>query len=338
MHIKRYTLVSLIFIILVGSYVYAFVTQGSISIDFFGVTLPAFPIAIWVAVPLAVLYIATVLHISFYTMVGSFKLRKYEKDYEKLIDSIVNSYLGNKDVEYTFQTPRYQLLGSLLDHTTLFPDHSMSANTANEKINAAIRIIDDIKNSKVVELKKFSLPITNSLVIQNERNRYKNGDISAEDILSHANKYDRSLCLEAYADFVKTSPFYAIEQYKEFITKESLLEVLARVNADNNTLALSNEELIALIKMVELNSKDYLTLSSALGANMVPDQRIKLFKTLSEEKESAMEGYLFTLFDLERLAPADEILENSQPTEYLNFKAYRALKECNKNFSINLFI
>jgi len=34
MHIKRYTLVSLIFIILVGSYVYAFVTQGSISIDF----------------------------------------------------------------------------------------------------------------------------------------------------------------------------------------------------------------------------------------------------------------------------------------------------------------
>jgi len=38
------------------------------------------------------------------------------------------------------------------------------------------------------------------------------------------------------------------------------------------------------------------------------------------------------------LAPADEILENSQDDEYVNFKAYRALKACNKNFNINLFV
>ena len=70
----------------------------------------------------------------------------------------------------------------------------------------------------------------------------------------------------------------------------------------------------------------------------MPEQRIKLFETLSNEKEEATDAYLFTLFDLEMLAPADEILESSQATEFVHFKAYRALKECNKNFNINLFI
>jgi hypothetical protein len=59
---------------------------------------------------------------------------------------------------------------------------------------------------------------------------------------------------------------------------------------------------------------------------------------LSDENDEAMEAYLYTLFDLEMIAPADAILEISQPDEFLNFKAYRALKENNKHFNINLFI
>ena len=71
---------------------------------------------------------------------------------------------------------------------------------------------------------------------------------------------------------------------------------------------------------------------------MLPEERMKLFESLSDTNEEAMDAYLFTLFDLEMLAPADEILEISQPEEYLNFKAYRALKDCNKHYNINLFI
>jgi hypothetical protein len=35
---------------------------------------------------------------------------------------------------------------------------------------------------------------------------------------------------------------------------------------------------------------------------------------------------------------ADDILDASSAEEYQNFKAYKALKECNKNYSIDLFI
>ncbi len=338
MYIKRYTIAAFMFIILTGWYVYAFITQDSMSLDFFGVPLPSLSIALWVAIPMVLLYLASTFHMAFYSLMGSFKLRKYEKDYDKLIDAIIEAYLGKENRNHIFKTSRYKLLGKLVDNTVLFPSQGLTPDTDNEKINNIIKLINDIKNGEVVELKKYSLPSDNALVIQNERNRYKKGDLSAEDILSNANKYDKSLCIEAYTDYVKTAPLYAIEKYKEFLTKEALFIILSRVNADENTLEVSNESLIALFEELDLDKNDYIQISIALASGMVPEQRIKLFETLSEEKEEAMDAYLYTLFDLEMLAPADEILENSQSNEYLNFKSYRALKECNKQFNINLFI
>lgn len=71
---------------------------------------------------------------------------------------------------------------------------------------------------------------------------------------------------------------------------------------------------------------------------MLPEQRIKLFELLSNEDEAAMEAYLFTLFDLEMLTPAKDILDISQPNEYMSFKAYSSLRDNGKHFDINLFV
>jgi len=156
--------------------------------------------------------------------------------------------------------------------------------------------------------------------------------------VSNADKYDKTLSAEVFADFVKTAPLKTIEKYKSFLTKDALFVILSRVNNGENSLEISNDTLISLFNILELDKKDYIDISSALSLNMVPDQRIKLFETISDAKEEAIDAYLFTLFDLEMLAPADEILENTQADEYLNFKAYRALKECNKNYNIKLFV
>ena len=96
MYIKRYTIAAFIWIALVGWYVYAYVTQTSMSIDFFGIPLPSLSVALWVIVPLVILYLASVAHMTFYSVIGNFKLRKYEKDYEKIIDEIADTYLGKK--------------------------------------------------------------------------------------------------------------------------------------------------------------------------------------------------------------------------------------------------
>jgi len=338
MYIKRYSIGALLLIGLVGWYVFAFITHESMGIDFFGIPLPSLSIAMWIIAPLIVLYLGSVIHMSFYSMLNGFKLRRYEKDYDKLIDSIVEAYLGKKERNHTFKTERYQLLGSLVDNATLFPNQTMVSATSDKKINDVVKHIEDIKRGEVVDLKGYGLLSSNAMVIQNDKNRYKKGEITAEDILSHQVKYDASLCQEIYIDFCKTTALSGIQKYKSFLTKETIFIFLKRINADEFTLEASNESILEILKAVELSQKEFIEVSSILAQGMIPEQRMKLFETLSEENDVAMAAYLYTLFDLELLAPADEILENTQPDEYQNFKAFRALKECNKNFNINLFV
>ena len=335
MQIKRYTLAVLLLIVLVGAFVYTNVTQASMTLDFFGIPLPAFSTAIWVIIPLVILYIASVVHMSFYTLLSTINLRKYEKDYDKMVDAMVEAYLGKIERNHTFKTDRYKLLGSFVDHTTFFSNEAIL--TDNAKINEVVELIDCVKRGEVVELKVYKLKADNALVIQNDRNKYKRDELSAEDILSHNDQYNEGLCKEVYSDFVETSPLYAIEQYKAFMTKETLFKVLARINADEYTLEVSNEALISIFADVGLDKDEYIKVSQALGA-MIPEQRIKLFEILSDDNEEIMDAYLYTLFDLEMLSLASEILSISQSDEYMNFKAYQALKECNKNFNINLFV
>ena len=339
MYIKRYTIASFILMALVGAFVYTYVTTETTTIDFFGVPLPALSIAILVVIPVFILYVASIVHFSFYGFLASMNLRKYEKDYEKIINAIVEAYLGKKSRSYTFKTKRYTLLGTLLENTNLFPIADIVGKTDNEKIDNVLNIIEDIKNGKVVDLKPFDLRIDNDLVIQNERNRYKSGELKAEDILSNSTKYAEELKREVYVDYVKKASISNIEKYKALLTKESLYAVIARVNADDFTLDLSNDDLISLINKLELSLEDFIKLSRIISqSGMIPEQRMKLFETLSDENEDAVAAYLYTLFDLEVLDPVDEILDNSQPNEFQKFKAYRALKGCNKNFSIELFV
>ncbi len=336
MHIKKYTIASFVLIALMG-WIGTF-SEQTITIDMFGIILPSVSVPIIIMVPLVILYIASLLHISFYSIMGSFKLRRYEKDYEQMIDSVVDAFLNKKNRNHVFKTPRYKTLGLLSDNSVIYPDNLDTYLIQNEKIRNVLEAIEDIKNLKVVDMKKFNLVMDNPLIVQNERNKFKSGEVSAEDFLSHSDKYNKELLREIYVEFVQTSPIYAIANYKSNMTKDALFKLLARVNADENTLEVSNEALIGLFETLELDAKDYVSISSALSLGMLPEQRIKLFETISDTKDEAMDAYLFTLFDLEMMAPANVILDISQKDEFINFKAYRALKENHKNFNINLFI
>ena len=337
MQIKRYTIAVSLFAILLGWYVYAFVTQQSFEVELLGIHLPSLPIALLVILPVFLLYLASVLHMSFYSFMGSLSLRKYEKDYEKLLSSIVDALLGKKNRHYEFKTKRYKELGTILDHVSIYTNDKIT-EVDDEKLATVLDIINKMKDGEVVDLRKFSLQPDNELVILNNQNRYIAGELSAEDILAKPAKYAKDLCIKAYADLSKTASLSNIEKYKEFMSKEALLNILSRINAEEGSLEISNESLIELFALLELKEQDFIEASNMLAKNMIPEQRMRLFEMLSEKCEEAVGGYLYTLYDLEVLAPADDILDNSQPDEYIYFKAYRALKECNKNYDISLFV
>jgi hypothetical protein len=341
MYLKRYTVASLILMVFVGWYVYAFVTQGSYAMDFFGIQLPAMSIAVLVVTPLVILYIGSMLHMSFYSFLNTMQQRKQNKDYDKFLDLVCDVYLGKKAGTYNFKTQEYDLLGSLVGGSSVFPNGSIDIKedlNKADKIKPVLEIIESIKNGEIVDLKKYNLEPENLLKIQNDRNRYKSGSLNAEKVLSSKNKYSEALAQEVYIDFVKEAPLYAIESYSQYMTKEALYKILSRVNADENTLEIANDSLIDLVSKLELSQKDYIEMSKALSLHMIPEQRMKLFEMLSEKNEEAMDSYLFTLFDLEMIDLAKEILNISQEDEFLNFKSYLDLKECGKNYNIELFV
>ncbi len=337
MYLKRYTLGTLALMLFVGWYISQFLGYDqSEAISFFGIHLPPLPVAVLVLFPVFVLYVASVLHMTYYSLKSFFKLRNYQKDYTMLVDMIMDELL-NKEHHYHFKTQPYRLLAKVLENTSMTIDDHIEL-TDNEKVNTIMNLLSDIKAGKAVDLKKYNLDATNPLIVQNQKNRMMNLDLSSEEILSKSEKYSQDILQKAYINYVAQAPMYAIEKYQEFMTKDALYIILARINSEENTLEVSNESLLALLDRVELSKSDYLSISKELSIHMIPEQRIKLFETLAEQHEEANDAYFYTLFDLEMIDKAKECLDAVGSEDALKFRAYLALKEAGHNYNINLFV
>ena len=337
MYIKRYSIAAFILMGLVGSFFYINFPNEHFSVTILGITLSSLPLAFWIVISMVFLYLGTLFHMMYYSIVGAFTLRKYRKDSESFEDSIKDALLGRIERHNSYKTDRYSLFGKVVDSASLQVLKSIPS-TGSEKLDETIDIVTKVNAGEHVDLKKYYLSKENPLVQKNDINAYNAGDIAEEKILNNASDYSDALVSLAFTNYAKTAPLNLIEKYKAFLTKPVLFKIVARVNAEENNLDISTTSLIALFNEVELKDEDYINLSATLAAHMLPDERIKLFKNLSDENDVATPAYLYTLFDLEMIAPAEEILENSQSDEYIYFKAYKALKDCHQHFAIDLFI
>lgn len=336
MQLKRYTIASLILMILVAAAVYS-IDNEAISFDLLGLHFPNLPVAFWVVVPLIIMYLASLLHMGVYALVGNFKLRRLNKDHEKMMDALRDALLGVGERNYVYKSEPYKLMGKLVDHSLLMPFDTLRS-IGNEKIDEALQLMRDVKENKKVDIKKFHLPSTTSIAIQNNLNRFERGEIDADSILSRPDSYGEIVCAKAYESYVKTASVGSIMKFKHLFTKASLVDFLQRINASENGIEIANEELVALLVSIKLESNDWIDLSEAMAKNMLPEQRIRLFEMLSEQNDDAMEGYFYTLYDLQMIDTANEILNNTAHNDYLIFKAYRDLKKANKHYDIAIFL
>jgi len=336
MQLKRYTIASFILMLLVGIATYS-IDNESVSFDLMGLHFPNLPVAFWVVVPVALMYFASILHMAFHALLGNLKLRKLTRDNEKMVDALRDALLGVKDRNYVYKSDSYKLMGKVIDNSYLLPLETLK-EVGDEKIDEALQLLRDVKEKKKVDLKPFHLSNSTSLMIQNNLNRLERNEISADEVLSRADTYGDIVCLKAFESYVKSASVGSILKYKQLFTLPSLIDFVQRVNSADNGIEMSNEELISLFKTLKLNSGDYIKLSMAMSKNMLPEQRIRLFETLSESNDEAMEGYFYTLYDLQMIDTANEILNNTSKEDYLIFKAYRDLKRANKHYDIALFL
>jgi hypothetical protein len=336
MNIKRYTIASFILMIFIGWFVHSYISQDIRTIHFFGIDLPAMPVALWIVTPLLLMYFASLLHMGSCSITKMLELRRYRKDFEELTEAIRDALLGKKNRRTSYKTERYSILGNIIDKCDITPTKKLKGSE-NPVIQSALTLIDDIENGEVVDLRKFHIDNDNPLAIKYNTKRYEGGHISAEDILSKPERFSEELAYRAYKDFVLTGSLALITKYKQYMSKEALVTILGRVNAREHTLKIDNDTLFDLIQKVDATEDEYICGSIILAKSMMPEQRIALFERLSNVNDDATAAYIYTLYDLEVVEQANDLLDTLRENEYPQFRAYRALRETNKNFSINLF-
>ncbi len=337
MHIRRYFLAASMLIFVTGWAIYIFITKESTSFEVMGIMLPSLPIAVWVGAAMSILLIATLLHMIFHTLTSSLRLRKFETDYKRLKTSIVDAYLLKNGRSHKFKTERYKLLGKIVDNTKMVPDNSL-AILEDKNIASIVEVINSIDSGNSVELKSYNLATDNELVVKNNLNKFKAGELEPEQILAKKELYTKELREEAYLSLAKVAPVHVIENYRESVSFEALLEIIKRVDAKKYPLSIANETIADLVEHLgELNSLEYLKIAQ-VAIDIKPEQRLAIFERLSSDNSKAIDAYLYTLFDLEMVEKATEILDSSSENEYILFKAFADLKISGKHYDIKTLI
>ncbi len=336
MNIKRYTIAAFLFMIFVGWFVDTNISEDVRSIDFFGLHLPPMPIGMWVVLPLFLLYLASLLHMGSCSISKMMELRRYRKDYNELVEALRDALLGKKNRRSSYRTERYATLGDIIDKSDITPTQRLKGSD-QKTLDEALKFIRDVEDGKAVDLSKFHIESSNPLAIKYHTRRYENGEVIAEDILNKPERFAEELANKAYKDFVLTASLASIRKYQKYMSKDALVSILGRVNAEENSLKIDNEILFELIQKVEITEDEYICGSIILSKTMMPEERIDLFERLSNANDDATAAFIYTLYDLEVIEQANDLLDASPENEYPQFRAYRALKEVNKHFSINLF-
>lgn len=332
MRFKRYTLLSVIFIVLVVAYTHLNI-DTIYTVDFFGYR-ETFPVAIWVVIPAVLLLIASLGHFGFYSLLGSIKRSRLEKDLNKSKSMVKNALLKHSRLE-PVKDERLALLAELLANAKVRLDENFFFK--DEELNEIISMLNRIDAGEYVDLGRFKLPFENEINMKNMANRLDFDPGYAEKILNNCTEPE-ALCLKAFEAYAKTADKKKIERIALKKTKAIVFAMLSRLHAEKNALDFSKDEIVALCKEVELGSDDYVKLAKVLQTTLAPDELLETCYHLQLEIEEAASAYLYVNLELEKNNVAKEYLEQFDQDELSRFRHYMILKENGAKVTLSEFI
>ncbi|WP_201353607.1 hypothetical protein [Hydrogenimonas urashimensis] len=335
MHLKRYTLASIVLIALVGTYIYHMVTKGDYTLNLMGVNV-TLPIAVWVIIPMVLLYLASFLHMLYYGFKAYMRRKRVTKDIEKLADALYWDVLKSPK-KHHYMDKRVKPVGVVLDNGC--DDFTkVDKKLCHERVRDAIDIITAIKHGEVVDIAKLKLDKSNPYAIQNGLNILKHEPQKAEEILRRAESYDPKVVKEAIMIFVEKANEQQLEKYLDFIDKEVLMHMLDTMDERDEKNKVSLVLIEKVLMKIAPSDCDYMILSRKLVKHYTPNELLAFFEKLVGQDEKAFKAYIFTLIEFEMLDRANELLQDTQRGEYLDFKAYLDLRKSGKHYPIDLLL
>ncbi len=334
MRLKRYIFLSLLLMLAVGGLIYL-KTDATYTVEILGIPV-TLPIAVWAVLPMFLMFLASFFHMAYYSFINYMKLKRYKKDYDSLVKSFAQALLREPKTQQ-YRTQEAKNLGHITDKSHLVPQ-SFRIDIKDERLKKPLEYVKDIQNGIYVEIEGFQLSPQNPLLVKNLENRLKKEPTFSGVILKNCHEYPKELCqkaLEVYMDF---SDISKIKEYASVFTFESLLKLIDKAAEKRESLHYQDLLYILQESKMRLGQREYIELAQRIKEVMAPDDRLRFFELLKEKDERSEAGYLYTLLDLEMVDKAREFLETTNEEEFQNFKAYLDLKDCGKNYSLELFI
>lgn len=334
MHLKKYTFLSFLLIAAIGGLTF-YQVDARYTLNVFGIPVNL-PIAVWIVLPMVLLYVASLFHMAYYSFVRHLKERKYQKDYKTLVNSVYRAIFHEPKKNY-YKTAEFKNIGAVTDRSNIILNE-FNFDCKEDMLRKAVEYIKDIKRGDYVDIKDIELSPKNPINLKNLENKMNQEPTYSGVILKKCDDFGEDMCKKALKVYITYADILKIKDYAKIFDKEILFEFIKSVK--KRKLTLNINEMIYILKesKIELNEKDYIDLAREVKTIYHPDERIKLFGLLKNENEKVEAAYIYTLLDLEMVDRAKQELENSQEDEFLNLKAFLELKECGKNYPLKLFI
>ena len=334
MGIKRYILLSFVYMFAIGLYVYSF-NGDSYTVSLFNFSL-ALPVAIWMILPVLLLTIASVAHLIFYNFKDFLFKRALKKDFELFKDAAKSRILGD-EINVAYKTDGFKFAGRLLQCMKFDP--TLPASFIEEEIAKAVAVAINIDNGNVEDLKKYRLNKNNPVVVKNMINRLAVEPKYAIEVLKNCKDLNSELCEKAYDALVSFASFNEIKRYDFPVDKRIFRRMMERYLDADDSFDMDLKSIEDMLEKFNADRADYLELAREIKIKLAPDSLIALFEKLYNTKGSvAADAYLYVLYDLQMIDKVRDILTNSDKDEFVKFKTVLFLRDHGKQIDLDKFL
>jgi len=329
MGLKKYIFGTIVLTIAIFAYTFSLV-PGDYRIELFGYVL-ILPIAVWIILPMLVLFILTIVHILFYGIKNYFSIKAISKDSDSLT-SLISKKLLNESSKLSFQNKNLKEMGIILDQLDIDVSNS-NFSSDNTNINKAIDQIFTIRSGKYISTKELKLNNDNPLMVENLKNRIAVDEEFALDVLRKSSTYSSEIIKAAFYKVLESKSMTTVKKIINDITfdEEMVVKLLKKDSDQEDQFAMTNDQVLDIIKKVNLTNEQLITIGKNYKSLMSPDQMIKLYEDLSVHDENYTFAYLYILAEYEMVDKMRDILDNSASNEFIPFKALVDLKDSGKN-------
>lgn len=330
MKTRKFLVYCIIYIAVVAGLTYS-LNSSDFTFEFLGQAI-TLPVAVWVALPVALLALLAILHIAYHGY-AFYRYKKWIKKDSQLYKDLAKETLLGFDSNKEFKTDAYKIASQVTRSISPWNEFK-EMGVDDAELNNIMQTIKSIKNNEIVDLKKFRLAKDSKINILNELNKIEQLPTYYLDLLKNHDLND-TLKKAAVAKLIKTANFSDIKRANLDLSSEEIMTIIARFV--NDEIDLSSDEIFDLLNNVKVTKAQYDKAAIMLRSKLKPDAFIGIFDKLKSIHADADEAYVYALFELQMLDKVREAIENSDPDEFKEIKVLLFLRDNGKMVPSSLF-